>query len=114
LPALSPEARRHRARLGGLKRSGVPDDDPRYDEARRDLRAQVLTDYVQRTLAGRPPLTAEQRSKLAEFASRFASALSAYGPSTSRCLRAVGVRQRHPSHMEPAYTNCRDWRDWRE
>jgi hypothetical protein len=67
MPALSPEARSHRARIGGLKRSGVPDDDPRYDEARRDLRAQVLTDYVQRVLDDWPPLTAEQRSKLAEL-----------------------------------------------
>ena len=67
MPALSPEARTARARIGGLKRSGVPDDDPRYDEARRDLRAQVLTDYVQRVLDDWPPLTAEQRSKLAEL-----------------------------------------------
>jgi hypothetical protein len=67
MPALSPEARRHAARIGGLKRSGVPDDDPRYDEARRDLRAQILHDYVERVLADWPPLTAEQRAKLAEL-----------------------------------------------
>ena len=64
---LSPDAAHYRARLGGLKSRGVPDNDPRYDEARRDLRAAVLTDYVERMLADWPPLTDEQRSKLAEL-----------------------------------------------
>jgi hypothetical protein len=36
-------------------------------EARRDERAHVITDYVQRLLDDWGPLTAEQRSKLAEL-----------------------------------------------
>jgi hypothetical protein len=36
-------------------------------EARRDLRAQVMADYVQRLVDHWPPLTDEQRSKLAEL-----------------------------------------------
>jgi hypothetical protein len=67
MPALPPEARTARARIGGLKRSGVPDDDPRYDEARRDLRAAMLADHIERLLASWPPLTSEQRSNLAEL-----------------------------------------------
>ncbi len=67
MPALSPEAVSARARLGGLKRSGVPSDDPRYDEARRDLRAEVLAAYVRRVLDDWPPLTAAQRASLAEL-----------------------------------------------
>jgi hypothetical protein len=37
------------------------------DEARRDERAQVITNYVQRLLDESPRLTEEQRSKLAEL-----------------------------------------------
>ena len=36
-------------------------------EARRNLRAQVIADYVQRVLDDWPRLTEEQRSKLAEL-----------------------------------------------
>jgi len=61
MPALPPEARTARARIGGLKRSGVPDD------ARRDLRAAMLADHIERLLASWPPLTSEQRSNLAEL-----------------------------------------------
>jgi hypothetical protein len=63
----SAAAAHHRARIGGLKRRGVPADDPRYDEARRALRAQVIADHVEKLLADWPPLTDEQRSKLAEL-----------------------------------------------
>jgi hypothetical protein len=67
MPALPPEARTAVARIGGMKRCGVPDHDPRYDEARREIRAAMATDYVRRLLDDWPPLTAEQRSKLAEL-----------------------------------------------
>ena len=67
MPALPPEARTARARIGGLKRCGVPDSDPRYDQARRDLNAAVLADHIERLLASWPPLTSEQRSNLAEL-----------------------------------------------
>jgi hypothetical protein len=67
MPALNREARSARARLGGLKRSGVPPDDPRYDAAKGDLRAAMLADHIERLLASWPPLTSEQRSNLAEL-----------------------------------------------
>jgi hypothetical protein len=67
MAALPPEARSARARIGGLKRGGVPDTDPRYDQARRDLRAAVLCEHIERVLADWPPLSAEQRSQLAEL-----------------------------------------------
>ena len=64
---VSPEVSYHRACLGGFKRSGVPSDDPRYDESRCALRAAMLTEYVEKALADWPPLSADQRSKLAEL-----------------------------------------------
>jgi hypothetical protein len=64
---ISAEAASHRGRLGGLTRTGVPADDPRYDEERRALRAAVLADHIERTLDDWPPLTLEQRSRLAEL-----------------------------------------------
>ena len=63
----SPAAAHHRAALAGLASGGVPPDDPRYDEHRRGLAAALLTDYIERVLAQAPPLTDEQRSKLAEL-----------------------------------------------
>jgi Spy/CpxP family protein refolding chaperone len=56
----------NRARVGALSRSR-DEDDPELLAARRDLKAARLTDYVQRTLASAPPLTPEQRAKLAEL-----------------------------------------------
>ena len=67
---MSPAAAHHRARLGGLKRLGVPAEDPRYDEARRDLAAQLLAEHIEKVLAKAPPLTEEQRAQLAEELSR--------------------------------------------
>lgn len=51
MPAISPAAAHHRARIAGLTRAGVPPDDPRYDEARRNLRTQVIIDRTDRLLA---------------------------------------------------------------
>ena len=67
MPAPSSNVAHHRATLAGLASGGVPPDDPRYDEARRGLRAALLADYIDRVLAQAPPLTDEQRSKLAEL-----------------------------------------------
>ena len=67
MPAPSPAVAHHRATLAGLASGGVPPDDPRYDDANRGLRAALLTDYIERVLAQAPPLTDEQRSKLAEL-----------------------------------------------
>jgi hypothetical protein len=67
MPQLSPAARSARARLGGLKRCAVPPDDPRYAEAKRDLRAHKLIDHIERALAESPPLTYAQLAHLMEL-----------------------------------------------
>ncbi len=48
-----------------MKRLGVPEDDPRYEEARRVLRAEKLVGYVKKTIAGSPKLTDEQLDRVA-------------------------------------------------
>jgi hypothetical protein len=53
-----------RARYSALRRYR-DDDDPEVLNARRDLHAARLEDYVTRTLATAPPLTDEQRERLA-------------------------------------------------
>lgn len=53
-----------RSRLNALQRYR-PVDDPVVDDARRDLRAARLEDYIARTVAAAPPLTTEQRDRLA-------------------------------------------------
>jgi hypothetical protein len=60
-----------RARIAALKR-GIragerPADDPALTEAYRNLRALRLEEYIEKTLAAAPPLTDEQRSRLAEL-----------------------------------------------
>lgn len=42
-----------------------PDDTETADELRRDYRAARLAEYISRTLAAAPPLTPEQRERLA-------------------------------------------------
>ena len=53
-----------RARVASLTRSRTPDD-PDLIAARRNLRAARLEDYIRRTVEAAPPLTAEQRDRLA-------------------------------------------------
>ncbi|WP_344054452.1 hypothetical protein [Microbacterium lacus] len=53
-----------RARVASLSRSRSADD-PDLIAARRDLRAARIEDYIQRVVATAPPLTADQRSRLA-------------------------------------------------
>jgi len=53
-----------RARIASLSRSRTPDD-PDLQDARRDLRAARLADYITRTIAAAPPLTVTQRDQLA-------------------------------------------------
>jgi hypothetical protein len=62
----SPETAKHRARVAGitLKRGA---DDPEVEMARRDLEVSKLADHIQRVLAQAPPLTGQQRAKLAEL-----------------------------------------------
>lgn len=53
-----------RARVASLTRSRA-DDDPDLLDARCNLRAERLADYIKRTVDAAPPLTAEQRDRLA-------------------------------------------------
>ena len=53
-----------RARVAALTRSRKSDD-PELISARQNLRASRLEDYIKRTVDAAPPLTAEQRDRLA-------------------------------------------------
>lgn len=53
-----------RGRVAALSRSRTPDD-PDLQAARRDLKAERLKDYINRVVAEAPPLTDEQRRRLA-------------------------------------------------
>lgn len=55
-----------RARIGALTRSR-PDDDPELVEARRNLRAIRLEQYITEKVAEAPPLTQDQRDRLASL-----------------------------------------------
>jgi hypothetical protein len=52
-----------RARVAGLVRRGASPE--RIDEARRELRAAVAEDYITDLVAQAPPLTPDQRARLA-------------------------------------------------
>lgn len=54
----------HRGRVAALSRSRT-DDDPDLLDARRCLRAEALADHIKRTVDAAPPLTVEQRDRLA-------------------------------------------------
>lgn len=64
MSTLTPEVRSHRARVASLSRSRQSDD-PDLQRARRDLRAAAAASYIERVLAEAPPLTDEQRRRLA-------------------------------------------------
>lgn len=53
-----------RSRVASLTRSREPDD-PDLVAARRDLRASRAELYIQQLVEAAPPLTAEQRDRLA-------------------------------------------------
>lgn len=53
-----------RGRLNSLRRYR-PADDPAVVEAARDLKAEALADYVRKVVDQAPPLTAEQRDRIA-------------------------------------------------
>lgn len=53
-----------RARVASLSRSR-PADDPALIEARRELRATRLEQYVSRVVAEAPPLADDQRARIA-------------------------------------------------
>ena len=53
-----------RARVASLSRSRT-DDDPDLIGARRNLKAERLADYIKRQVDSAPPLTTDQRDRLA-------------------------------------------------
>jgi hypothetical protein len=61
LPASSPSLRRSTARAGAAARWHKPD----IEDARRELAAERISSFVQRVLADAPPLSDEQRDRLA-------------------------------------------------
>lgn len=63
---MSPARRSARARKAKLSQL-YPPNHPKIVEADRTLAALRLEDYITRTLAAAPPLTDEQRVKLAEL-----------------------------------------------
>jgi hypothetical protein len=62
--ALSPAAAHHRSRIAALSRDREPDD-PEIIEARRALRAQRISDYLDKALDGWPELTEKQLDDIA-------------------------------------------------
>jgi len=54
----------HRGRLNALKRHRSPDD-PAIADATRDLAAERLAEHVRRVVDAFPPLTPEQRDRIA-------------------------------------------------
>jgi hypothetical protein len=64
MPAKSSQRRHAAAVVGALQRHHGPVD-PRLANARRDLRAAELEEHVRRIVDDAPPLTAEQRDKIA-------------------------------------------------
>jgi hypothetical protein len=55
-----------RARVAGLSRDRTPDD-PELLAARTSLKTERLADYIERTVGTFPPLSPEQRDRLARL-----------------------------------------------
>lgn len=64
MAARSIPRKRAASTVAGIERWHGPDD-PRLPELRRDLRAAELAEHIARLVDAAPPLTAEQRAKLA-------------------------------------------------
>ena len=62
---LSPESRSARARIANYAGRGRPETDPDLTEARREFKASTLADHIRATVDEAPPLTPEQRDRLA-------------------------------------------------
>lgn len=56
----------HRAKVAGLSRSRKADD-PELVDARQKLKAARLEDYVARVVAEAPPLTEDQKHRIASL-----------------------------------------------
>jgi hypothetical protein len=55
----------HRATIGALKKHGRSDDDAAVVAARQKMRAAQAEDYIRRLVDSAPPLSEEQRDRLA-------------------------------------------------
>ena len=62
---MHPNVAKTRARVAGLH--GRPADDPERVDAKREFIAAKTAAYIEKVLDGWPPLTDEQRTKLAEL-----------------------------------------------
>lgn len=73
MATISPTTARARGKVAALTRSRSTDD-PDLVGARRELATSSLTDHIERVLAAAPPLTNEQRRRLAGLFTGGASA----------------------------------------
>ncbi len=64
MPARTPARRRFAAVIGAIEKHNGPTDG-RLPGLRRDLRAEQLCEYVSKIVSQAPPLTDEQRAKIA-------------------------------------------------
>lgn len=90
-----------RARVASLSRSR-PADDPDLLDARRNLRAERLAEHIAKVVGEAPPLTPEQRDRLAVLLRTSSSPpgwAPASGGSTSR--RRTGDRSSEPPERAP-------------
>lgn len=64
MPAHTPTHRRAAATVAAVQRHGGADD-PRLPDLRRNLRAAQLEEHIRRVVDAAPPLTDEQRERIA-------------------------------------------------
>jgi hypothetical protein len=62
----SPEAAKLRARIAGITSKRGPDD-PEIPVIKSELETVVLAEHIERVLSTAPPLTNEQRTRLADL-----------------------------------------------
>lgn len=71
LPPPSKPVAKARGRVAGIGRAihagELPADTPALDEAKRDLRAELLADRVAKAISGWPPLSDEQCERIASI-----------------------------------------------
>lgn len=71
MPSISPAADHHRARISGIsaaiKAGKRPPDDPELNAAQQSFEQAKIDAWVDKVLASAPPLSDEQRTRLAEL-----------------------------------------------
>ncbi len=60
-------------RLGGLRKNGVAEDDPRYTEAKQNVAEAMLDSRIREVVEKAPPLRTEQIDRLAMLLRRDAA-----------------------------------------